>query len=129
MADKKKKKNKQTVANNAPVKSTAQSAEALDSSSPEAVQPVQQNSAVSKSEAKADKKTVAKRTKKKGPNIFVRFGKKIKETFSELKKVTWPTFPTVVKQTGVVLAVVAIFLVLVFLADWLLAILFGLIVK
>ena len=28
-----------------------------------------------------------------------------KELFSELKKVTWPTFPQVVKQTGIVLFV------------------------
>ncbi len=33
--------------------------------------------------------------------------------FSELKKVTWPKFPTVVKQTGVVLAVVLFFMVIV----------------
>ena len=29
----------------------------------------------------------------KKPNIFVRMGRKIKETFSELKRVTWPTLP------------------------------------
>ena len=38
-------------------------------------------------------------------------GKAIKETFSELKKVTWPSFGEVVKQTGIVLAVVLAFLV------------------
>ena len=38
-------------------------------------------------------------------------GKAIKETFSELKKVTWPSFGEVVKQTGIVLAVVLVFLV------------------
>lgn len=37
-------------------------------------------------------------------------GRWFKETFSELKKVTWPTFLTVVKQTGVVLLVTLIFL-------------------
>lgn len=47
----------------------------------------------------------------KKPNIFVRFGKKLKETFSELKKVSWPTFPKVVKATCVVLVVVVTFLV------------------
>ena len=30
--------------------------------------------------------------KNKKPNWFVRQGRKIKETFSELKRVTWPTF-------------------------------------
>lgn len=49
----------------------------------------------------------------KKPNIFVRMGRKIKEVFSELKRVTWPSFPKVVKSTGVVLAVVLVFLVLV----------------
>lgn len=45
------------------------------------------------------------------PNIFVRFGRKIKEVFSELKKVTWPSFGKVVKTTGVVLVIVLIFTV------------------
>ena len=49
----------------------------------------------------------------KKPNIFVRMGKRLKETFSELKRVTWPTFPKVVKGTCVVLVVVVIFLVVV----------------
>ncbi len=56
--------------------------------------------------AKSDSKT-------KKPNIFVRFGRKCKEIFSELKNVTWPTFPKVVKSTCVVLVVVLVFLVLV----------------
>ena len=45
------------------------------------------------------------------PNFFVRMGRKLKETFSELKKVSWPTFPKVVKATCVVLVVVVSFLV------------------
>ncbi len=49
----------------------------------------------------------------KKPNNFVRMGKRLKETFSELKRVTWPSFPKVVKGTCVVLVVVAIFLVVV----------------
>lgn len=52
----------------------------------------------------------AKSAEKK-PNIFVRMGRKLKEVFSELKKVTWPTFGKVVKSTGVVIVVVVIFLV------------------
>ena len=48
-------------------------------------------------------------SKEKKPGI----GKKIKDTFSELKRVTWPTFPKVVKATGVVLVVVLIFTVVV----------------
>ena len=49
----------------------------------------------------------------KKPNIFVRMGRKLKETFSELKRVTWPSFPKVVKSTCVVLVVVVVFLVVV----------------
>ncbi len=49
----------------------------------------------------------------KKPNIFVRMGRKLKEVFSELKRVTWPTFPKVVKATCVVLVVVLIFTVIV----------------
>ena len=49
----------------------------------------------------------------KKPNIFVRMGRKLKETFSELKRVTWPTFPKVVKSTCVVLVVVVAFLLVV----------------
>ncbi len=55
----------------------------------------------------------ASKTNKKKPNWFRRVGAKIKETFSELKRVTWPKFPTVVKTTGVVLVIVAAFLVAV----------------
>ena len=49
--------------------------------------------------------------------FFVGIGKKFKEVFSELKKVTWPDFPKVIKQTGVVLGVVVLFLVFVTLFD------------
>ena len=51
------------------------------------------------------------KTAVKKPNIFVRIGRKIKEVFSELKKVTWPSFGKVVKATGVVIAVVVAFLI------------------
>ncbi len=51
------------------------------------------------------------KTAVKKPNIFVRMGRKIKEVFSELKKVTWPSFGKVVKSTGVVIAIVVAFLI------------------
>ena len=62
-------------------------------------------------EVKKDKK------KNKKPNFFKRFGMKAKDVFSELKKVAWPTFANVVKKTGVVLAVVICFLVVIFAFD------------
>lgn len=55
---------------------------------------------------------MAKETEKK-PSRLVRMGRKIKEVFSELKRVTWPSFSKVVKATGVVLVVVLIFTVII----------------
>ncbi|MGN1077399.1 MAG: preprotein translocase subunit SecE, partial [Candidatus Gallimonas sp.] len=46
-------------------------------------------------------------------NIFVRMGRKLKETFSELKRVTWPTFGKALKATGVVIVIVLIFTIVV----------------
>lgn len=45
---------------------------------------------------------------------------RIKETFAELKKVTWPTFNKVVKQTGAVFVVTIFFLAILMLMDYLL---------
>ena len=47
----------------------------------------------------------------KKPSWFRRVGAKFKETFSELKRVTWSSFNTVLKTTGVVLVVVLAFLI------------------
>lgn len=44
-------------------------------------------------------------SQEKKPNIFVRMGGWLKRSWSEFKKVSWPTFPEVVKNTGVVLVV------------------------
>lgn len=56
---------------------------------------------------------MANKSEAKKPNIFVRMGRKLKEVFSELKRVTWPSFPKVLRSTGVVLMVVLVFLVVV----------------
>lgn len=69
----------------------------------------------------------ATKTKNKKPNLFRRIGAKLKETFSELKRVTWPTFPTVLKTTGVVLVIVTAFLLVTTGVDQLLTWLLGLI--
>ena len=55
----------------------------------------------------------ATKTKNKKPSWFRRAGAKIKEVFSELKRVTWPSFTTVLKTTGVVLVIVFVFLAVV----------------
>ncbi len=53
-------------------------------------------------------------------------GKRIKETTSELKKVSWPTFGKVVKATSVVIVVVLFFTVVLFGIDYVLKLLFNL---
>ena len=65
-----------------------------------------------------EKPTKKSKSKEKKPNIFKRLGRKIKEIFSELKKVSWPTVGKVIKQTGVVLAVVVIFLIVITAFDF-----------
>ena len=65
-----------------------------------------------KADKSKDKKH--KKAKDKKPNKIAR---SLKETGSELKKVTWPKFGTVAKQTGVVLLVTLMFLLVVFGID------------
>ena len=60
----------------------------------------------------ADEKVKAK--KKKEPGRVRRW---FKDFFSELKKVTWPTFGKVLKQTGVVLVVTVCFLLVMLAFD------------
>ena len=67
----------------------------------------------------------ATKTKNKRPNRCRRVGAKFKETFSELKRVSWPKFTTVLKTTGVVLVIVAAFLAIVTGVDALLGWLLG----
>lgn len=45
-------------------------------------------------------------------------GKKLREVFSELKKVTWPTMKETMKQLGIVIAVVLFFLIIITAADF-----------
>ena len=59
---------------------------------------------------------------KKAPKKKSRIATFFKEAFSELKKVSWPSFSTVVKTTLVVLGVVAVFLVVLFAFDMLLGV-------
>ncbi len=71
-----------------------------------------------------DKKTVNKKAKKeKKPS---RIKKGIKEIGSELKKVSWPTFRKVCKQTGIVIGVVALFTLVLFGIDRLASLLYTL---
>lgn len=80
--------------------------------------------AAAKAQQKVKKEAKQPKKEKKEKKHLIR--KKTKETVSELKKVTWPKFPEVVKKTGVVLAVVIVFAVLLFGIDTLFGFLFGL---
>ena len=63
------------------------------------------------SDADKKKEKAQKKSKKdKKPGFFARLGGKFKDVFSELKKVTWPSFKKTMKQTGMVISVVALFM-------------------
>ena len=58
------------------------------------------------------------------PGFFKRLWRGVKETFAELKKVSWPTFGETMKQLGAVIAVVLFFLVILIGIDALLGLVF-----
>lgn len=80
----------------------------------------------SKTKKTEDKKSQNKKKDKKEKGKLKR---KAKETMSELKKVTWPSFKEVCKRTGVVLVVVLIFAVVLFGIDYGLGALMSLLTK
>jgi len=92
-------------------------------------------SVAEKEELKAEKQRAKKREAKqrekgeKRPNIFRRMGTGLKNMGGELKKVRWPSFSRTVTQTGVVLAVVLIFGLVVFGIDRGLAALYDLLIS
>ena len=59
--------------------------------------------------------------KAKKPNVFKRLGAFFVKSWSELKKVTWPSFKTVLKNTGIVLLVVLFFGLIILGSDYLFA--------
>lgn len=58
--------------------------------------------------AKSDKDAKADAAKKKGPGFGKRIVKYFRDVKGEFKKIIWPTLPTVVRNTGVTLAMCAI---------------------
>ena len=64
---------------------------------------------------------MAAQAKAKKPNLFKRLGSFFVKSWSELKKVSWPSFKTVLKNTGIVLLVVLFFAVIIFGVDALFA--------
>lgn len=73
-------------------------------------------------------KDINKKNKKDKPKKPNKLAKSLKDTGNELKKITWPTFKQVVKQTGIVLVVVLVFTLVLFgferLCSWLTGFLF-----
>lgn len=63
-----------------------------------------------------DAKT-SKSANKKGPGLGKRMGKFFRDTKGEFKKIIWPTFPSVVRNTGVTLAMCAVLGVLICVVD------------
>lgn len=83
------------------------------------------NADADKKPQKNTKKPVKKTNDK--PNIFKRMWKGLKGIFSELKKVTWPKGKEVGSNTVVVLVVVVLFFIVLFIIDYVLSGLLGLI--
>ncbi len=59
-----------------------------------------------------------KSAKKKGPGLGTRMAKYFRDTKGEFKKIVWPTFPTVLRNTGVVLALCVVLGVIICLVDF-----------
>ena len=72
---------------------------------------------------------MAVQQKAKKPNVFRRLGGFFVKSWSELKKVSWPNFKTVLKNTGIVLLVVLFFAVIIGGVDYLFAWLLSLVSK
>ena len=72
---------------------------------------VKTNNKVVEVKAKDVAKDKKKKEKVKKPN---KVAKALKDTGNELKKVSWPGFKQVVKQTGIVLAFVIVFALVLF---------------
>lgn len=94
--------------------------------------PAEQKKAA-KAQAKKDKEIAKEKAKKKKQEARekagkVSIGQRVKETGSELKKISWPTFRQTIKKTGIVIAVVLFFTVVLVAFDYLLYWLNGLLI-
>jgi len=88
---------------------------------------------LAKEQAKKDKEIAKEKANKKKQEARekagkVSLGQRVKETGSELKKISWPTFGKTMKKTGVVIAVVLFFAIILFAFDYLLSFLSGLLI-
>lgn len=91
------------------------------------------NENVAVSDAKANKvetkKADKKQDNKKAKKVKENKPSAVAKTMSELKKVSWPSFGQVVKQTSVVIVVALVFLLVIFgldrLCSWLIGLICG----
>jgi len=60
---------------------------------------------------------MAKTKKEDKPNIFVRFGRYLRDVRSELKRVVWPSRPEVISSSLVVIVTLAFFIVFTLVID------------
>ncbi|MCI5928371.1 MAG: preprotein translocase subunit SecE [Pseudoflavonifractor capillosus] len=81
----------------------------------EKIEQAGQADAAKSAPAKADKK--AKDEKKSKPGFFARVAKWFKEMKSELKKVQWPGWKQVAKNTGIVIACVIVVGIFIWVFD------------
>lgn len=70
-----------------------------------------------------------KKSNKKKDNKPSKVKTTAKNTLNEIKKVKWPTFKTVLKQTGIVLAVVIVFALVIFGFDRILSLGYNALIK
>jgi preprotein translocase subunit SecE len=80
------------------------------------------------SQDEGERESVAKSgsTKKKQDNAIIRY---LRETWFELKKVSWPTRREALNLTGIVVVVTSFLALVLSLMDWLFSSLFGLFLK
>ena len=110
--NKKKKNNVQKPSQNPAVEAEINEVETVNEA--EKVEEVKAQKEPQKAEKPAKKQKQAKAK----PTAKERGQSKVKETVAELKKVTWPTFPKVVKNTLLVLGIVLLFTIVLFGIDF-----------
>ena len=93
------------------VKPTNETSEKIEKSEEVLTEVKAKDTKADKTKAKENKKNKNTAKKKAKNNISKPKRNFFKEIFSELKKVSWPTFGQTLAKTGTVLAVVAIFMV------------------
>lgn len=108
------------------ISKTEETTDAVVVNDESAVVPAKEKVSKSSKQDNKSKDDKLKNKKDKKPKEKGKFKRKTRETISELKKVTWPSFGEVCKKTGIVLAVVVVFGLVLFGLDALLGYLFGL---